>query len=129
MKPKVLLVDDDSEFAEMLQFSLARQGFDVVVANNGIEGLNLARIAAPDAILLDFMLPDLDGFSVCQILRSRPRTREVPIIFLSALSDVAARVRGLKLTVGRFFTKPVELKELAEGIRAVLHERPGETGD
>jgi len=87
MNPKVLIVDDEPEFAELLEFNLRKQGCDTIRAENGIQGLRLARAEMPDVILLDILLPDLDGLSVCDILQSQPSTRGLPVFMLSALDE------------------------------------------
>jgi len=85
MKAKVLLVDDEPDFIRLMQFRLVCRGFDVLCAANGAEALDQARRALPDVVLLDLMLPDIDGFSICEILRSQPSTAGVPVILVSAL--------------------------------------------
>jgi DNA-binding response OmpR family regulator len=118
MKPRVLVVDDESEFIELLQYNLEHQGFDVLTAANGVEALNLARRELPDVVLVDLMLPDLDGFSVCEILQSQPSTAKVPIIVVSALDGEYVRGRGIQAGVACCFKKPVDMKVLGESIRS-----------
>ena len=123
MKPKVLSVDDDPEFAELIRYNLELQGCEVVLASNGVQGLHLARSQLPDVVLLDLMLPDLDGFSVCQILRSQPSTRDIPVFIVSALDEPWAGKRGNKTRFSKYFKKPVDLKVLGESIRAAWEEQ------
>jgi CheY-like chemotaxis protein len=85
MKAKVLVVDDDQEFVQLIEFNLERHGCEIFTATNGVQALHMARSALPDVILLDLMLPDMDGFSVCEILHAQPSTREIPVIILSGL--------------------------------------------
>src|SRR5262245_52455192 len=117
MKPKVLLVDDEPEFVELIEYNLAQQGFEVLTAANGIEALHQARRVLPDVILLDLMLPDLDGFSVYEILRSQPSTARTPIIVVSALNGPSVCGRSIEVGVKCFFKKPVDLKALGESVR------------
>jgi len=118
MKPRVLVVDDESDFTELLKFNLQSQGFDILSAADGMEALNIARRELPDVVLVDLMLPDLDGFSVCEILRSQPSTSQVPIIVVSALDGEYVRGRGLQTGVACCFKKPVDMKMLGESIRS-----------
>jgi DNA-binding response OmpR family regulator len=117
MKPRVLVVDDESDFTELMKFNLEGQGFDILTASDGMEALNIARRELPDVVIVDLMLPDLDGFSVCEILRSQPSTSQVPIIVVSALDGEYVRSRGLQTGVACCFKKPVDMKVLGESIR------------
>jgi DNA-binding response OmpR family regulator len=118
MKPRVLVVDDESAFIELLKYNLASQGFEMLAARDGMEALNIARRELPDVVLVDLMLPDLDGFSVCEILRAQPSTARVPIIVVSALDGEYVRSRGLQAGVACCFKKPVDMKVLGESIRS-----------
>jgi DNA-binding response OmpR family regulator len=118
MKSRVLVVDDESDFIELVKYNLEGQGFDVLTAIDGMEALNIARRELPDVVLVDLMLPDLDGFSVCEILRSQPSTSRVPIIVVSALDGDYVKSRGLQTGVACCFKKPVDMKLLGETIRA-----------
>ncbi len=123
MKPKVLVVDDDVEFVQLLEFNLEREGCEIFTAANGVQALHAARSALPDVILLDLMLPDMDGFSVCEILHSQPSTREIPVIILSGLDWSWANNRKSKAPVAQYFKKPVELSSVIEGVRAATEQR------
>src|SRR5580765_4743289 len=118
MTPRVLVVDDESDFIELLKYNLESQGFELLTAVNGMEGLNAARRELPDVVLVDLMLPDLDGFSLCEILRSQPSTSQVPIIVVSALDGEYVRSRGIQAGVVRCFKKPVDMKALGDSIRS-----------
>lgn len=118
MKPRVLVVDDESDFIELLKYNLESQGLDILTAVDGMEALNIARRELPDIVLVDLMLPDLDGFSICEILRSQPSTAKVPIIVVSALDGEYVRSRGIQTGVACTFKKPVDMKVLGESIRA-----------
>ena len=123
MKPRVLVVDDESDFIQLLKYNLENQGFDILTASDGVQALNLARRELPDVVLMDLMLPDIDGFSVCEILRSQPSTSKVPIIVVSALDGEYVRSRGIQAGVACCFKKPVDMKVLGESIRANYERR------
>src|SRR5580704_5267394 len=120
MANRILLVDDENDFIELLQYKLAGQGYDFIVANDGVQALSQARQFKPDLILLDILLPDLDGLSVCEILRRQPATKKIPIIFMSALSSDVTR-RTAFMHAEDFFTKPLDLNRLAKRIAELLH--------
>ncbi len=123
MKPKVLVVDDDVDYARLIAYNLERQGCETFPVHNGVEALRLARTELPDVILLDVMLPDLDGLSVCEILQTQPSTRDIPVLILSALDQSWADCRKSKAKPAHYFTKPVDLKVLAEKVCAASEER------
>ena len=118
MKPRVLVVDDESDFIQLLKYNLENQGFDILTATDGVQALNAARRELPDVVLMDLMLPDLDGFSVCEILHSQPSTAKIPIIVVSALDGEYVRSRGIQTGVACCFKKPVDMKVLGETIRS-----------
>ena len=122
VKPRVLLVDDEPDFVELLEFNLLRRGFEVITAATGMQGLNVARRESPNVILLDLMLPDLDGFSVCEILRAQLSTRDTPVIILSALDGNLNRARGEKLRVSAYCRKGTDLDTLESFIRAAVDQ-------
>jgi DNA-binding response OmpR family regulator len=113
----ILLVDDEATFAETLAYNLEREGYSVLLAGNGVEGLELARRHHPDLLVLDVMLPRLDGFSVCRILRQEC---DVPIIMLTARHDEVDRIAGLELGADDYIGKPFSLGEFLARIRAIL---------
>jgi CheY-like chemotaxis protein len=120
MRPRVLVVDDDVEYAQLLRFNLELDGCESLVVHNGVHALRTARAQLPDVILVDVMLPDLDGLSVCEILNSQPSTRDIPVIIVSALNQSWVATRKSKARFTRFFTKPVDLKILRETVRAAI---------
>ena len=120
MAPRILIVDDEHDFIELLQYRLAGLGCDLFVANDGVQALSQARQTKPDLILLDILLPDLDGLSVCEILRRQPATRKIPIIFVSALSGGITRCTASR-QADDFFTKPLDLPRLERRIAELLH--------
>jgi DNA-binding response OmpR family regulator len=120
MVPRILIVDDENDFIELLQYKLAGQGYDLIVASDGVHALSQARQMKPSLILLDILLPDLDGLSVCEILRRQPATKNIPIIFMSALSSDVTR-RTVAMQAEDFFTKPLDLPRLVHRIADLLH--------
>jgi len=123
MVPRILVVDDEADFIELLKFRLAGLGCEFLVANDGVQALSQARQFKPDLILLDILLPDLDGLSVCDILRRQPVTKNIPIIFMSALSgDVTRRTAAMR--ADDFFTKPLDLTRLERRILELLPHEP-----
>jgi DNA-binding response OmpR family regulator len=113
----ILLIDDDEKLTEPMQYQLTRQGFKVLVANDGRTGLGLAMVEKPDVIVLDIMLPGMDGWQVCQEIR---RFSQVPIIMLTALGAELDRVRGLELGADDYLNKPFSFQELVARIRAMM---------
>ena len=123
MTPRILIVDDEHDFIELLQYKLAGHGYDLIVANDGVNALSQARTQKPNLILLDILLPDLDGLSVCEILRRQPVTKKIPIIFMSALSSDVTK-RTVAMHAEDFFTKPLDLNRLEKRIEELLHIGP-----
>jgi len=119
----VLVVDDDRNAVDILDRLLTKEGFVVQCANGGREALTLADAHPIDVILLDVMMPDMDGFQVCQALKQNERTREIPIILLTAKDDMETRVVGMRLGVSEFLTKPINKIELFARVRAQMHQR------
>jgi DNA-binding response OmpR family regulator len=122
---KVLVVDDDVKTVELVKLYLNRDGYRVLTAYNGNDALRIARENRPDLIVLDLMLPGINGFEVCRTLRSES---EVPIIMLTALTTDDDRLTGLNLGADDYVTKPFSPRELAARVRAVLRRLPGERG-
>ena len=123
MKAKVLLVDDEPDFVQLAEYNLTRQGYEVFAAANGVEALHQARRILPDLILLDLMLPDIDGVSVCEILRAQPSTADVPVIVVSALDGMVSRGRSSDAGARGYFKKPVDLQALTDRVRSVVAEQ------
>jgi len=122
---KVMVVDDDAKTVELIRLYLDRDGYRVLTANNGLDALRLARDSCPDLIVLDLMLPDVDGFEVCRVLR---RESDVPIIMLTARTTDQDKLAGLDLGADDYVAKPFSPKELVARVRAVLRRLPGERG-
>jgi len=128
MAQRVLIVEDEPDIRELLVFHLAREGYQVTQCRNGAEALRVARSTPPDLILLDLMLPEMDGLEVCRRLRQDPATQAVPVVMLTARGDEVDRVLGLELGADDYVVKPFSPRELVARVRAVLrrtHPVPG----
>jgi two-component system alkaline phosphatase synthesis response regulator PhoP len=123
-RKRVLVVDDDVKTVELVKLYLDRDGYKVLTAYDGIEALRLARESHPDLVVLDLMLPGIDGLRVCRTLRNES---DVPIIMLTAKTTEQDRLTGLDLGADDYVTKPFSPKELAARVRVVLRRLPGET--
>jgi DNA-binding response OmpR family regulator len=120
----ILSVDDERDVTELVAFHLARAGYDVVTASSGREALDAVHLRKPDLIVLDLMLPDIDGFGVCEILRRQPATATIPIVILTAWATHDARHLGLELGALEYLTKPFSPKELVQRVVRLLGLRP-----
>jgi two-component system phosphate regulon response regulator PhoB len=128
-QPCVLVVEDEPAQREVLSYNFEAEGFRVTQASNGEEALMLVEEAAPDVIVLDWMLPNVSGIEVCRRLKMRPETRGVPIIMLSARSEEVDRVRGLETGADDYIIKPYSLVELVARVRTQLRRtRPSVVG-
>ncbi|MFZ7094118.1 phosphate regulon transcriptional regulator PhoB [Primorskyibacter sp. 2E233] len=128
-QPTVLLVEDEPAQREVLRYNLEAEGFRVACAENGEEGLMLMDEECPDVVVLDWMLPKVSGIEVCRQLKTRPETRSVPIIMLSARSEEVDRVRGLETGADDYVVKPYSVVELMARVRAQLRRaRPATAG-
>ena len=116
-KEKILVVDDETSIRRILETRLSMIGYDVISASDGEEALNIFRKEYPNLIILDVMMPKLDGYGVCQELR---KESDVPIIMLTALGDVSDRITGLELGADDYVIKPFSPKELEARIRSIL---------
>jgi two-component system phosphate regulon response regulator PhoB len=130
VQPYVLVMEDEDALATLLQYNLEKEGYDVVVAADGEEGLVQIDERLPDLVLLDWMLPKLSGIEVCRRIRGRAETRNLPIIMLTARGEESDRIRGLDTGADDYLTKPFSMSELIARIRAVLRRiRPGLADD
>jgi len=114
---KVLIVEDDRNLLDVLKYNLTKEGYNVVVATDGIQALEVARGNKPDLILLDIMLPKMSGFDVCRILRKETTT---PILMLTAKDEEVDKIVGLEIGADDYMTKPFSMRELLARIRAML---------
>jgi len=123
----VLVVEDEPDIRNLVVHHLTREGFRCRVAASGAEALARVRTATPDLVVLDLMLPEMDGLEVCRRLRADPATATIPIIMLTAKADEVDRVVGLEMGADDYVAKPFSPKELVARVRAVLRRaRPGE---
>ena len=128
-RPSILLVEDEPSQRAVLSYNLEAEGFEVQTADNGEDALALIAEAAPDLILLDWMMPHVSGIEVCRRLKARPETRGIPIIMLSARSEEVDKVRGLETGADDYVIKPYSLVELMARLRAQLRRtRPATAG-
>jgi DNA-binding response OmpR family regulator len=117
VKSKVLVVEDEPVLLETLEYNLARQGHTVYTASDGLQALQIARAQRPDAIVLDIMLPGIDGLEVCRILR---REMNVPILMLTARAEEVDKIVGLEVGADDYMTKPFSMRELLARVKALL---------
>lgn len=117
---KILVIDDDIAINELIKVNLELQGYEVFQAYNGIEGFALVRQEMPALVVLDVMMPEVDGYTVAQRIRQCPEISETPIIMLTALSELNNKVSGFNIGVDDYLTKPFEIEELIVRIRALL---------
>ena len=130
IRPTVLLVEDEPAQRELLAYNLEAEGFDVITADNGEDGLILVDENDPDLIVLDWMMPQLSGIEVCRRLKSNSKTRHIPVIMLSARAEEVDRVRGLETGADDYVVKPYSVIELMARVKAHLRRiRAAAVGD
>jgi two-component system phosphate regulon response regulator PhoB len=122
-KSKILVVDDEEDILELVRYNLAKEGYDITCVISGEEAITRAKSDPPDLILLDLMLPGVDGFEVCQRLKRDDETARVPIVMLTAKGEDSDIVAGLELGADDYITKPFSPKVLTARIRAILRRR------
>ncbi len=120
MDAKILIVEDERDIVDLLRYNLKQENFEVDVVRNGADVLPRAVDNPPDLILLDLMLPEVDGLIVCRLLKNDPRTKKIPIVMLTAKTDEQDRVTGLELGADDYITKPFSPREVVLRINAVL---------
>jgi two-component system, OmpR family, phosphate regulon response regulator PhoB len=118
--PRILVVEDEKDIVQVLEFGLRQAGFEAVSARDAGEAFARIREKAPDAVILDLMLPDLPGTEICRQLKSNPKTASLPVIMLTARSDEVDRVVGFELGADDYITKPFSVREVVLRVRAVL---------
>ena len=123
MQTRILVVDDEPDAVELIAFNLKGAGYEVAAAGDGEEALSKARLLAPRLIVLDLMLPGVDGLEVCKILRRDPVTAAIPIIMVTAKSAAIDRVLGLELGADDYLTKPFSPRELILRVKHLLHHK------
>lgn len=122
-KPRILVVDDEADLLTVLKIGLETEGYDVLTASDGEQGLSLARQFMPDLMVLDLMLPRMDGYKVCRALKFDDRYKKIPIFILSARSGETDRRLALELGADEFHSKPYDLRELVARVRTRLAAR------
>jgi two-component system phosphate regulon response regulator PhoB len=124
----VLVVEDEPDVLEVVRYNLTREGFKVLTAMRGDVAVQVAQAKAPDLVILDLMLPEVDGFEVCRRLRGDPRTRTIPVIMLTAKGEESDMVAGLELGADDYIPKPFSVRVLMARVRAALRRPRGPAG-
>jgi two-component system phosphate regulon response regulator PhoB len=125
-RPRILIIEDERGLTDVLTYNLAREGYEILVAHDGQEGLRKAQMHLPDMILLDLMLPGMDGLEVCRQLRAGEQTRTVPILMVTAKAEEVDQVVGFSMGADDYVTKPFSVKVLLQRIKAL--QRRVDTG-
>jgi two-component system phosphate regulon response regulator PhoB len=128
-KEHILVVEDEDDIQELVRYNLAKEGYRVAQALSGEEGFKAAKSSNPDLIVLDLMLPGLDGLEICRLLKADPKTSHTPIVMLTAKGEEADVVTGLELGADDYVTKPFSPKILVARLRAVLRRKAKESSD
>jgi DNA-binding response OmpR family regulator len=119
---KILVVDDEADLVETIRFPLEMEGFNVLTSYNGEDALNQARKETPDLILLDLMLPKLDGYKICRLLKFDEKYKHIPILMLTAKTQEKDKLLGKETGADEFITKPFEMDELIKKVKAYLNK-------
>lgn len=122
MAKKILVIDDEGDICRILEFHLAKKGFEVIIAEDGEAGLKKAREHKPDAVILDLMLPKLSGEQVCRQIRGDARLSEIPVIMLTAKASEVDRVIGRVIGANYYLTKPFDIEDVLEKIRILIKQ-------
>lgn len=126
MAKRILVIDDEKDLRKLLEYNLRKEGYEVTVAASGEEGLERARSSKPDLVILDLMLPGVDGLEVCRLLRGDPRTRQIPVVMLTAKTSEIDQVVGLEVGASDYVAKPFSVKVLLARVKTALRQRgPG----
>jgi len=128
-KETILIIEDDKDILELVKYNLNKEGYNVLTALSGEEGLELLKTKRPDLIILDIMLPGIDGFGVCRLLKGEPKTAHIPIIMLTARGEESDIVTGLELGANDYITKPFSPKVLIARMRVILRKPMKSTDD
>jgi DNA-binding response OmpR family regulator len=123
MEHKVLIIEDDPATSRLVEYSLRHDGFQVVRAANGLEGIRMARSETPDLVILDVMLPGLDGYEICHRLKADAATARLPILMFSAKAQEIDRNTGLKVGADEYLTKPAAPADIVNTVRKLLAKR------
>lgn len=130
-RPRILIIEDERALTDVLSYNLQREGYEVLISHDGQEGLRKAQMQIPDLILLDLMLPKMDGLEVCRDLRAGERTRAIPILMVTAKAEETDQVVGFTMGADDYVTKPFSVKILLQRVRALLRrtDQGAEQGD
>ena len=126
---KILLVDDEQDILEFLSYNLKKEGYDLYTANNGNEALTIAKNVIPDLIILDVMMPDMDGMETCRILRELPGLQNVMIAFLTARNEDYSQIAGFEVGADDYINKPIKPRVLISRIKALLRWAEGDNSE
>jgi len=119
-KESILIIDDEKDLLKLLQYNLEKEGYEPILSDNGLKGIELAKSKKPDLIILDLMLPQIDGFEICRLLKSSEETRDIPVVMLTAKSSEVDQVVGLEMGAVDYLTKPFSVKVLLVRIKNIL---------
>lgn len=123
MEKKILVIEDDPATSRLVDYSLKHEGYQVITASNGLEGVRKARNESPDLVILDVMLPGMDGFEICHRLRSEPTTAKLPILMFSAKAQEIDRDTGIKVGADDYLTKPAAPAEIVSRVAKLLAKK------
>ena len=123
MNKKILVIEDDPSSLRLTQYTLKQQGYEVITAPNGLEGLRKAQSEEPDLVILDIMLPGIDGFEICHHLRAEAQTTQLPILMLSAKAQEVDKDIGLKVGADDYITKPALPSEIVSAVESLLERK------
>jgi DNA-binding response OmpR family regulator len=126
MQNKILIVDDNTDLLTVLRLGFSKSGFVVRTAANGVDALKKVRSFAPDLILLDLIMPEMDGFAICETLKKNRDTADIPIVVLTGLSSQLSRFAGLESGADEYLTKPFNFSEVLTRVKSVLERVPSE---
>jgi two-component system phosphate regulon response regulator PhoB len=122
-KPSILIIEDERALVEVLTYNLRKEGFEVHSATDGQDGLRRAQTTLPDLIILDLMLPVIEGLEVCRVLKSGARTKDIPLLMLTARSEEVDEIVGFQMGADDYVTKPFKIKPLIQRIKALLRRK------
>jgi len=123
MRKKILVVEDDPDQLEVVRFTLKNAGFAIGTATNGIDALKKAQTVSPDLIILDVMMPELDGFAVCETLRGNPATASIPVLMLTGLCSHISRLVGYESGATDYVIKPFDSEQLVSKVEKLLYQQ------
>lgn len=129
MGNKILVVDDDADITDFIKLVLEEAGYEVVTAENGRAALKQVIKEKPDLILLDVMMPEMSGWEVCELIKCNEESKNVPVIMITAKSEVQSKVKGMQVGANGYVTKPFEIDDVIEKVRLMLESKNGGTSN